>query len=55
MTLLRLDICACATVPRQGWIKPHYRKMGYSEFGHIVDYPPGHKRFFFQKRLTSSA
>lgn len=31
-----------------------YRKHGYSEFGHIDDYPPGHKRFFFQKRLTSA-
>jgi len=29
-----------------------YRKHGYSEFGQIEDYPPGHKRFFFQKRLT---
>jgi len=28
-----------------------YRKLGYSELGQIVDYPPGHKRFFFQKRL----
>ena len=28
-----------------------YKKLGYSEFGEIVDYPPGHKRFFFQKRL----
>jgi GNAT superfamily N-acetyltransferase len=31
-----------------------YEKLGYSELGQIVDYPPGHKRFFFQKRLTSS-
>lgn len=31
-----------------------YRQHGYTEFGHIDDYPPGHKRFFFQKRLTSS-
>ena len=28
-----------------------YRKCGYSEIGHIADYPPGHKHFFFQKRL----
>ncbi|KAF2391470.1 GNAT family N-acetyltransferase [Pseudomonas frederiksbergensis] len=28
-----------------------YKKLGYSEFGQIVDYPPGHKRHFFQKRL----
>jgi GNAT superfamily N-acetyltransferase len=31
-----------------------YKKLGYSEFGHIADYPPGHQRFFFQKRLTSA-
>ncbi|MHC8401730.1 GNAT family N-acetyltransferase [Pseudomonas sp. MDT1-17] len=30
-----------------------YKKLGYSEFGQIADYPPGHKRFFFQKRLTN--
>lgn len=28
-----------------------YKKMGYSECGEIVDYPLGHKRHFFQKRL----
>ncbi|MFJ4194428.1 GNAT family N-acetyltransferase [Pseudomonas sp. NPDC089534] len=28
-----------------------YRKLGYSEFGELADYPPGHKRLFFQKRL----
>lgn len=28
-----------------------YKKLGYSELGQIVDYPPGHKRLFFQKRL----
>ncbi|MHC8319806.1 GNAT family N-acetyltransferase [Pseudomonas sp. GB2N2] len=30
-----------------------YKKLGYSELGQIVDYPPGHKRFFFQKRLIN--
>ncbi|RON57938.1 GNAT family N-acetyltransferase [Pseudomonas frederiksbergensis] len=30
-----------------------YTKLGYSEFGHIADYPPGHKRHFFQKRLIN--
>ena len=29
-----------------------YKKCGYSEIGHIADYPPGHKHFFFQKRLN---
>jgi GNAT superfamily N-acetyltransferase len=28
-----------------------YRKHGYQEFGHLDDYPPGHQRLFFQKRL----
>ena len=32
-----------------------YRKLGYSELGQIADYPPGHKRFFFQKRLINDA
>ena len=27
-----------------------YRKLGYEVFGEL-DYPPGHKRFFLQKRL----
>ncbi|MFJ3372451.1 GNAT family N-acetyltransferase [Pseudomonas sp. NPDC086251] len=30
-----------------------YQKLGYSELDQIVDYPPGHKRFFFQKRLSN--
>lgn len=29
-----------------------YRKLGFSEIGHITDYPPGHQRYFFQKRLS---
>jgi GNAT superfamily N-acetyltransferase len=28
-----------------------YKKLGFSQFGEIVDYPPGHKRHYFQKRL----
>jgi len=32
-----------------------YKRLGYSELGQIADYPPGHKRFFFQKRLTNNA
>lgn len=31
-----------------------YQKLGYSEFGQIADYPPGQKRFFFQKRLADT-
>lgn len=29
-----------------------YQKLGFSEVGHITDYPPGHQRYFFQKRLA---
>jgi len=28
-----------------------YQLHGYTEFGHIDDYPPTHTRHFFQKRL----
>ncbi|MCW1247174.1 GNAT family N-acetyltransferase [Pseudomonas sp. SAICEU22] len=30
-----------------------YRRLGFTECGKIEDYPPGHQRFFFQKRLDS--
>ncbi len=32
-----------------------YRRLGFSEFGQVNDYPPGHRRFYFQKRLDQSA
>ncbi|VVN36767.1 Acetyltransferase [Pseudomonas fluorescens] len=28
-----------------------YRKLGFSAVGQIDDYPPGHQRYFMQKRL----
>ena len=28
-----------------------YRRHGYEEFGRIENYPPGHTRFWFMKRL----
>ena len=28
-----------------------YRKLGFEECGRITDYPPGHDRIFFVKRL----
>jgi predicted N-acetyltransferase YhbS len=28
-----------------------YQKLGYTEFGRLADYPPGHTRFYFQKSL----
>ncbi len=30
-----------------------YKKLGFSEVGQIADYPPGHRRFFLQKRLLN--
>ena len=32
-----------------------YKKLGYSELAQTADYPPGHKRFFFQTRLINNA
>ncbi|MES2817905.1 MAG: GNAT family N-acetyltransferase [Pseudomonadota bacterium] len=29
-----------------------YHKHGFSEFAQLDDFPPGHKRFFFKKRLA---
>ncbi|MNJ78333.1 hypothetical protein D3C77_760620 [compost metagenome] len=29
-----------------------YQKLGFTEFGQLEDFPPGHKRFYFQKRLV---
>lgn len=31
-----------------------YRKLGFSEFGHIADYPPGHQRHFFKNTWAES-
>ncbi|GGC91032.1 hypothetical protein GCM10007418_08390 [Halopseudomonas salina] len=28
-----------------------YPKHGFTRFGQIDDFPPGHQRYFFQKRL----
>jgi GNAT superfamily N-acetyltransferase len=28
-----------------------YAKLGFSEYGRLEDYPPGHTRYFFHKRL----
>lgn len=28
-----------------------YERHGFTEFGRLDDFPPGHKRFFLQKRL----
>lgn len=31
-----------------------YRKLGFVEFAKVEDFPPGHQRFFFEKRLSPS-
>jgi len=31
-----------------------YEKLGYSVFGTIDDYPPGHQRFFLKKVIGGS-
>ena len=31
-----------------------YKNHGFTECGRIDDYPPGHQRFFFQKRLAQA-
>lgn len=31
-----------------------YRKQGYEQFGELDDYPPGHQRLFFKKRLDAA-
>ena len=31
---------------------PFYEKIGFSLFGALDDCPPGHRRLYFQKRLT---
>jgi ribosomal protein S18 acetylase RimI-like enzyme len=32
-----------------------YRRLGYTVFGELEDYPPGFSRFFLQKKLGSVA
>ena len=32
-----------------------YERLGYTVFGTIADYPPGHSRFFLQKVLSSES
>jgi len=32
--------------------RPFYEDLGYTVFGTLDDYPPGHQRFFMQKALT---
>ena len=31
--------------------RPFYERLGYTTFAELPDYPPGHSRYFVQKRL----
>jgi GNAT superfamily N-acetyltransferase len=33
---------------------PFYRRIGYTTFGVLTDFPPGHSRIYFQKRLDTT-
>ena len=33
---------------------PFYQKLGYQIFGQLPDFPPGHTRYFLQKRLVEA-
>jgi len=50
--------CACVGV----WLlsfsfqaPAFYRRRGYTAFGHVADYPPGHGCFYLMKRLADEA
>jgi GNAT superfamily N-acetyltransferase len=32
--------------------RPFYERLGYRVFGQLADYPPGHTRFYMEKRLA---
>jgi GNAT superfamily N-acetyltransferase len=32
---------------------PFYRKIGFTLFGVLDDFPPGHRRLYFRKRLDA--
>ncbi len=61
----RVMMAAEAEAVRRGCIGVHldtydyqapgfYRKLGYEVFGSIEDHPPGHTRFWMQKRFADS-
>ncbi len=29
-----------------------YKRLGFTEFGRLDDFPPGHQRFYLHKRLA---
>ena len=44
--------CFAATLETHSFqALPFYEKQGYEVFGRLEDYPPGHAKFYLQKRL----
>jgi GNAT superfamily N-acetyltransferase len=35
--------------------RPFYERLGYTVFGALDDYPPGHTRYYLRKRLAAPA
>jgi GNAT superfamily N-acetyltransferase len=33
---------------------PFYRKLGFTQFGALDDFPPGHSRLYFRKHFAAS-
>jgi GNAT superfamily N-acetyltransferase len=47
--------CSAATLDTFSFqARGFYERLGYSVFGTLDDYPPGHSRFFLTKRLIGS-
>jgi ribosomal protein S18 acetylase RimI-like enzyme len=47
--------CFAATLETHSFqARPFYEKFGYQVFGTLEDYPPGHAKFFFRKRLAAA-
>ncbi len=47
--------CSAATLDTFSFqARGFYEKLGYSVFGTLDDYPPGHSRFYLAKRLVGS-
>jgi GNAT superfamily N-acetyltransferase len=44
--------CHHAWVDTQFGARGFYERLGYTQFGHLPDYPPGHTRSFLQKALA---
>jgi GNAT superfamily N-acetyltransferase len=47
--------CFAATLETHSFqARPFYEKCGYQIFGTLEDWPPGHTKFFMQKRLVTA-